>query len=156
MVAVSIFKKCLGPSPLLREGRTWNANRSHAVPGSPVAPGPALESQRGGWRWQGRTGLGRRLGGEGACLGRGHTLRGPGGRDENVTGALGGPRGALPPAAWEGPGKYEEGRGGAGPLGSAVSGASQPAELQRGTRPGQDSGFSRAPPGGLRDTEDWA
>lgn len=48
MVAVSIFKQCLGPSYVLIEARTWNANRSHAAV-SPLHPDtPALECQVGG------------------------------------------------------------------------------------------------------------
>lgn len=31
VVAVSIFKSCLGPSYVLIEARTWNASRSHAA-----------------------------------------------------------------------------------------------------------------------------
>lgn len=50
------------------------------------------------------------------------------------------------PAAWEGPGKYEEDRGGVRPLGSSVSGASHPAKLDHGARPGRNQALSRQGP----------
>lgn len=48
---------------------------------------------------------------------------------------------------WGGPGKDEEGRGGAGPLGSADNGAYHLAGLKRGTQPDREPGCVRAEPG---------
>lgn len=72
--------------------------------------------------------------------------RGQVSREENVTEAGRWEGLGVWPAAWAGSGKYAEDRGGAGPLGSIVSGDSHPAELDHGAWPGRNQDLSRRGP----------
>lgn len=150
VVAVSIWKKCLGPSHLLIEAGTWNANRSRAVPR--LHPDtPALECQREGPE---ACTPRARLPGQGRIR---EALK----RGRGVAGAWPQPRGrgytqrrGIRRWGWwrEGlgrDGKDEAGLGGAGPLGPAASGASHLAGVER--RAGQ-TGLYRGRAGGTQRT----